>query len=65
MSLWEIHCKVKGRWARSAAHSEMVQEGQVFVLCFQPLSKFVVGSKFTERKLREKISGRKRSKRYE
>lgn len=62
MSSWEIYCKVKGHWTRSAAHSEMVQEGQVSVLCFQPLSKFVVGSQFTERKPRGKISGRKRSK---
>lgn len=63
--MWEIYSKVKGSQARLATHSEMVQEGQVFVLCFQPLSKFVVSSKITERKPRGKISGRKRSKRHE
>lgn len=38
--------------ARSATHSEMVLEDQFFVLCFRPLFKFVVGSKFKKRKSR-------------
>lgn len=37
---------------RSATHSEMVLEDQFFVLCFRPLFKFVVGSKFKKRKSR-------------
>lgn len=40
--------------ARSATHSEMVQENEFLVLCFQPLPKFVVGSKSKKRNSRRK-----------